>query len=395
MGDGALDATGFDRKGERPMQTPARRLLRYVAYDLGARFNLPPLAPALLASLALTASGVLLTLRPPPTPLVPTVALPGALALTAACVLWLVVFVQASTQPKNVRFITDRIARETERTIDVTMPEAIDARPFPEAPPPAPFEGGTTLLAEASGYIRFIDIARLVWLAKMLGTVVRVERQVGQFVAAGTPLLTLSSSRRPAPLEREELLDVVDLGPTRTLEQDVEFGVLQLVDIALEAIAPAVNDRGTVLNCIDQLSRVMVRVAARRPAPRALYRPPGALRVTLPPVPFARLLDAAFTQIRHHARGDIAVCQRLLHALGDIASSTRDPAHLAALRDQASLVSDACEGKVAGRGHASPHDDHGRASGDMSDRGRGPCAVVGEIPGGTSRAIGSSQRTTP
>lgn len=339
------------------MQTPARRLLRYVAYDLSARFNLRPLAPALVASLALTVLGVLLTVRPPPTPLVPTVALPGALVLTAAGVLWIVLFVQLSTRPTDVRFITDRIARETERTIDEAMPEAIDARPFPEAPPPAPFEGGTTLLAEASGYIRFIDIPRLVWLAKMLGTVVRVERQVGQFVAAGTPLLTLSSSRRPAPLEREELLDVVDLGPTRTLEQDVDFGVLQLVDVALEALSPAVNDRSTVLNCIDQLSRVMVRVASRRPAPTALYRPPGALRVTLPPTPFARLLDAAFTQIRHHGRGDVAVCRRLLYALGDIASSTRDPEHLAALRDQARLVSDACEGRPPGRGHASPHDD--------------------------------------
>lgn len=339
------------------MQTPARRLLRYLAHDLGARFNLRPVAPALAVSLALAASGVLLTLRPPPTPLVPTAALPGALALSAACVLWLVVFVQLSTQPKNARFLTDRIARETERTIHKTMPEAIDARPFPEAPPPAPFERGTTLLAEASGYIRFIDIPRLVWLAKMLGTIVRVERQVGHFVAAGTPLLTLSSSRRPAPLEREELLDVFDLGPTRTLEQDVEFGVLQLVDVALEALSPAVNDRGTVLNCIDQLSRVMVRVASRRPAPTALYRPPGALRVTLPPMPFARLLDAAFSQIRHHGKGDLAVCQRLLHALGDIASSTRDPEQLAALRDQARLVSDACDGRLPGRGHAPPHDD--------------------------------------
>lgn len=251
------------------------------------------------------------------------------------------------TRPRSVRFVTDRVARETERAIDRMMPEAIDARPFPEAPPPALFKGGTTLCADSSGYVRYIDTRRLVWLAKMLGTVVRVERRVGQFVAAGTPLMSLSSSRTPAPLEREELLDVFDLGPVRTLEQDVEFGVQQLVGIALKALSPAVNDPGTALNCIDQLGRLLVRVAARRPAPTALYRPPGALRVTLPPMPFARLLDAAFTQVRLYGRGDVAVCLGLLHALGGIASTTRDPAHLAALCDHARRVGAACEGSFS------------------------------------------------
>jgi uncharacterized membrane protein len=88
---------------------------------------------------------------------------------------------------------------------------------------------------------------------------------------------------------------------------------------------------------------VLVRVASRRPARAALYRPPGVLRVALPPMPFARLLDAAFTQIRHYGKTDFAVSLRLLRALGDLASVAREPTYLAALRDQAQRVAEACE----------------------------------------------------
>src|SRR5581483_1372301 len=129
-----------------------------------------------------------------------------------------------------------------------------------------------------------------------------------------------------------------DLGPTRSLEQDVEFGVQLLVDVALKAISPAVNDPSTAINCIDQLGRILVRVVSRRPPPPALYHPPGSLRVVLQTMSFARLLEAAFTQIRHYARGDMAVSLRLLRAITDVAQATREPTYLAPLRDHARRV---------------------------------------------------------
>jgi uncharacterized membrane protein len=65
------------------------------------------------------------------------------------------------------------------------------------------------------------------------------------------------------------------------LQQDVEFGVLQIVDIALKAISPAVNDPTTAINCVDQLSRILIRFASReQPAP-LLYDPPGVMRVSM------------------------------------------------------------------------------------------------------------------
>jgi len=177
--------------------------------------------------------------------------------------------------------------------------------------------------ATRSGYIRYIDTERLRMLAKSAGIAVSVERRVGHFVAEGVPVARLSKPRDIARFETQ-VLETIDFGPVRTMEQDVEFGLLLLVDIALKAISPAVNDPSTAINCIDQLSRLLVRLASREPLRTMFFDPPGTVRVLLPDIPFSRLLDIAFDQIVHYGKGDLAVSLRVQRAFADIASSTTD-----------------------------------------------------------------------
>lgn len=270
---------------------------------------------------------------------IPCAAVLIAMALALACVVWLLVFIHHIAQAINASHIADRIAGETEQAIvAVTQPvPAVPLAPDVSAPPTDPTQG-VAVIATQSGYIRFIDTERLVTLARARGTSVRVLRRVGQFVPAGTVLVRVPTRREVPPALATDILAAFDIGPTRTLEQDVEFGVLQLVDIALKAISPAVNDPSTAITCIDQLSRVMGRLATRRAIPSALYRPPGTLRVTLPPLSFEHLLETAFGQIRGYGRTDLAVTLRLLRALEDIASMARDPACASAARAQAQRV---------------------------------------------------------
>jgi uncharacterized membrane protein len=176
-----------------------------------------------------------------------------------------------------------------------------------------------------SGYIRFVDRKRLVGLAKTYRVKIDVLRRVGHFVPAGVPLLRVSKGGRLTPEGIADLRGAFDFGPTRTLQQDVEFGVLQIVDIALKAISPAVNDPSTAINCVDQLSGIMIRFAAREPPEAVLYDPPGTVRVAIPWIGFHRLLEAAFGQIRLYSKSDVAVSLRLLRALRDIAGTTPDP----------------------------------------------------------------------
>jgi uncharacterized membrane protein len=137
--------------------------------------------------------------------------------------------------------------------------------------------------------------------------------------------MMVSKGNRLLPEGTAELLAPFDFGPTRTLQQDVEFGVLQIVDIALKAISPAVNDPTTAISCVDQLSRILIRFAAREPPEDLLYDPPGIVRASIGWIHFEHMVDAAFEQIRMYSKTDVAVSLRLLRALGDIAASTPDP----------------------------------------------------------------------
>ena len=171
---------------------------------------------------------------------------------------------------------------------------------------------------------------------------IRVERGVGQFVPAGVPLLHVSREDRIDPLRAAELLGAFDIGPTRTLQQDVEFGVIQIVDIALRAISPAINDPSTAISCIDQLSRVLIRWLGRAPPASVLFDPPHVPRVFVPWISVDGMLDTAFEQIRHYAANDAAVSLRLLRAIGDIAGTLQQDDTRAKLLERARRVVDGC-----------------------------------------------------
>ncbi len=269
--------------------------------------------------------GALPAARTVPAASAPVAATVGAMALALLCVGWLIFFIQHISQAISVNHIVDRIARETEDIIDGLMPHdrAGDQR---RALPAFELHGtGVPVPCVVSGYIRFVDIAALVSAAKAAGVQLRVLRRVGHFVPAGIPLLVIHGRRRLRPEVMAVLLGAFDIGPIRTLQQDVEFGVIQIVDIALRAISPAVNDPSTAITCLDQLGRILIRWISRYGPEVVLCDPPHVVRVVLPAIELDGLLNTAFEQIRHYAVTDAVVSARLLRVLDDIASTTDDP----------------------------------------------------------------------
>src|ERR1700733_3846649 len=259
--------------------------------------------------------------RSMPHPFAPVATVCGAMLLALMCVGWLLYFIHHISQAISVNHIVDRIARETELVIDELMPHPAARHGRQEPPAFAPDGPEFPVLNEVSGYIRFIDTRRLLNFARTHRLRLRVTRSVGHFIPAGVPLLMLS---RRSLLDRDHAVELTggfDIGPRRTLQQDVEFGVIQIVDIALRAISPAVNDPSTAISCIDQLTRILIRWLERSPPESLLFGPPNVLRVVLPWIDLDGLLNTAIEQIRAYATTDVAVSLRLLRLLQDLAAT--------------------------------------------------------------------------
>jgi len=274
-----------------------------------------------------------------PSPAVPTIAVSFAMLLAVVSLVWLVYFVHNMALSIQANRIVHRIAMETESVIKSlfrsSTPQSVHLAS-------APVEPGTPLPCPESGYIQFIDIQTLLSTARSHAVCIGVNRPVGQFVPKGIPLATVSPAAQASSKCRDAALRAFHIGAVRTMEDDVEFGVLQIVDVALKAISPAVNDPSTAIACIDHLSHILTCATTRKPPPEQVFDRDGVLRVTLKQTSFPRLLDMAFDQIAHYAKSDMAVCHRILRALNDVAVLTRERTHLLAIRACARRVYDLC-----------------------------------------------------
>ena len=166
--------------------------------------------------------------------------------------------------------------------------------------------------APSSGYIQTVDYDRLVELAVEADVVIQMKHRPGHFVMAGAPIGTV----QPSPDDDGELeisiCGAIVVGETRTSAQDVEFSIKAMVEVALRALSPGINDIFTALTCIDRLGG-SVAMAMTYVMPNAeLVDEEGCLRVIHRPVTFDGLMDSAFNEIRQNLDAKVAGLIRLI-----------------------------------------------------------------------------------
>lgn len=267
--------------------------------------------------------------------------------ISMAVLIYFIHHVSVSIQADEV---VARVAKELDEGIDRLFPEDIGKA----LPPGQPRDREVLAVLEKQarafgaprdGYLQFIDADALMSLSVEHDLVMRFEQRPGQYVTAGRPLILLA----PAVRVSEKVLAAVSkatiVGSQRTPSQDIEFAVSQLVEIAVRALSPGVNDPFTAIRCADRLGSAMHRLA-RRPAPSPYRRDKeNRLRIVAPPVSFAEVLHASFNQIRQNAGSSGAVLVRLMEVLAIVAESTIRSEDRDAVKMQARLIADA-----AGRG---------------------------------------------
>src|SRR5262249_52904850 len=158
-------------------------------------------------------------------------------------------------------------------------------------------EGGAVVLCAKSGYLQHVDHVYLVAAAREADALVVLKFRPGQFVLRDEPLAAVVPSDRGAGLEAA-IDRGIKIGRHRTLTQDSEFGIAQVVEIAIRALSPAINDTYTGVACVDWLADGLLTLAERPPLEGNWYDTGGMLRVWMPPVRLERLVKLAFDQIR-------------------------------------------------------------------------------------------------
>lgn len=205
--------------------------------------------------------------------------------------------------------------------------------------------GGEAVPAAASGYIEVLRLDDLMELACKHDLTVRMERDVGDFVAEGTSLATVITSGRVDQDIIKQVQELYAIGRQRTLQQDFEFGLRQLVDIALKALSPGINDVTTAVTCLDRLGQLLRRLALRELPSPYRYDNAGRLRIVARSPTFAAAVGLAFDQVRTAGQSQSAVLLRMLEIIEDLAAATTGPHRRRVLLDHANRV-----GKAADRG---------------------------------------------
>ena len=243
--------------------------------------------------------------------------------------------------------VVARIGEELVEEIDRLFPELLENAKLPAAlkwaVPENVGQNSRPVLAASDGYLQRIDTERLIALAAEEDGLFCLERRPGNYVVAGTPLLSAS------PIDRvtDELADKINgafvIGRQRTSLEDVEFPVQQLVEIALRALSPGINDPFTAIACVDRLGSALCRLAQRAPSSSALFDENGRLRVIVRPATFEGLFDAAFTQLRQHSRSNASVMVHILETIVVIAAVTREGSYRKVLLRHAAMINRAAQ----------------------------------------------------
>lgn len=202
--------------------------------------------------------------------------------------------------------------------------------------------------ARETGYIESIDKDALLALARDSGTIVRMERGIGEFAVAGMPLVSVGDRAALNENTEKALNAAYVISDHRMVQQDIGFGIRQLVDIALKALSPGINDTTTAVLCIDYLMAILVRLADRRIV-ISHHLDQGALRVIVRGPSFESLLVEAFDEIRQNAKGNAAVLSRMLDALHTIASLTASRRRRWAIREQVQWIAELAERTIDSR----------------------------------------------
>ena len=277
---------------------------------------------------------------------VPALAVSVGLILAFVGIAFLIYFIHHISTSIQASSIIAGAAQETIEAVDHLFTEVLaaeeDENEDSDRWASLAHQSWVAIPAWKSGYLESFDADALLRVARKYGTILRMECGIGEFIVEGGPLVSVAN---PDILDDEMTAKVNALyviSRQRTVEYDVAFGIRQIVDIAMKALSPGINDTTTAVMCVDYLTAILVRLANRRIV--TTHRlDHGTLRVIAKGPSFESFFAEAFDQIRQNARGNVAIMSRQLGALLTIARQTTNPSRRRIVHEKVQWIAELAE----------------------------------------------------
>ncbi len=261
---------------------------------------------------------------------VPHFAVTTVSGLVFICLLTLLYYVHHLSRSIVADTVVNRVGEDLDRAIRNNLRDAEDEVPtiVTNRSEEAPAHFGL----KASGYIQTVDYGGLVEAAAEREALIELLVRPGHHVLAGRAHALVWPAAALDDEFRSEIVAAVSVGRERTAYQDVEFSIRQLVEVALRALSPGINDPFTAIAVVDRLGASLA-LAMERAAPQKIWNDAeGSVRLVAATSDFDGLVDLSFNQIRQAGAYHPAVLIALLDALGALAETPRTEAQRATLR---------------------------------------------------------------
>ncbi len=272
---------------------------------------------------------------------VPKVAVSGSLALAFISIAALIYFLHHLVHSIQIDAIIERIQVRTLALLDELYPD-VDVPNRVAEVQPAPPADAVPLLAPQPGYLQTVDVEDIAEAAATSGHTLQLATFVGDYVTGGGLLGWCwrrgERPQLPSPEFLQRCLRHVHIGFERTLQQDIRFGLRQMVDIAVRALSPAINDPYTAIQVVHHLSAVQSVLASRALRDDVRRDGSGEILVWLSYPGFATYLHQGCAQIRRYGVREPLVQAALLQLLSAVAQNCLDPSRRAVVQTQIDLV---------------------------------------------------------
>ena len=258
---------------------------------------------------------------------IPSISILIAMLAAIVNIVLLIIFIhQIATSiqaDKVISDISDLISKQVESLFPEKMGDKLkEKKDIDEDAAISEYHKSISIKSPSSGYLQYIDSEALLSLVENNDSLFKLKHRPGSFLVKDGEIGVIYTKVDWEEESINELLSQFVFGKTRTSQQDLEYSIHQMVEIASRALSPGVNDPYTAIACINNLTATMCKLAQAEFPSKYRVDEDGELRVIADVLDFEGVLDAAFNQIRQFSVGSTSVIIRLVEALNTIQGFT-------------------------------------------------------------------------